>query len=164
MQVTKHAHVSFAYTLTSTDGTVLDKSPDGEPLGYVHGTSSIIPGLETALEGKSSGEKIQVTVAPEDAYGERDDTLVHSVPRDRFDAKVDIEPGMQVTASGPDGDLAMVVVAVGDAEVTLDANHPLAGESLRFDVEIVDVRAATAEELSAGPHDHDHGNCDHDHG
>ena len=150
LQVSKHKHVTFAYTLTAADGTVLDRSPEGEPLEYVHGTNSIIPGLEEALEGTSSGESIQVTVPPESAYGNRDDTLVHDVPRDRFEAGASIEPGMQVTASGPEGDVAMVVVAVGETNVTLDANHPLAGESLHFDVDVVGVREATADELGPG--------------
>ncbi len=151
MQVARHKHVSFAYTLTAADGTVLDRSPEGEPLGYVHGTSSIIPGLETALEGHAAGEKLQVTVPPEDAYGVRDEALVHEVPKDRFETDAEIQPGMQVTASGPQGDLAMVVVEVGAEHVTLDANHPLAGEALHFDVEIVDVRDATQQELAGPP-------------
>ena len=129
MEIAKHKHVTFAYRLTASDGTLLDSSPSGEHLGYVHGTNSIIPGLETELEGRTAGEKFKVTVPPEDAYGLRDDTLIHDVPRDPFDPDAEIEPGMQVTASGPQGDLAMVVVAVDDQSVKLDANHHLWSKS-----------------------------------
>lgn len=159
MEISKHKVVTMDYTLTDEQGNTIDTSDGREPLAYIHGVGGIIPGLEAALEGRSPGEQLQVKIAPEDGYGDRDETLLQVVPRDRFDVE-DVNVGMQFHAQAEDGVSVVTVVAVSDAEVTVDANHPLAGVTLNFDVEVKDVRDATEEELS---HGHVHGPGGHEH-
>lgn len=157
--IAKNHVVTFNYSLTDTDGNLLDKS-EGEPLAYLHGHGNIIPGLENALLDKTAGDKLTVTVAPADAYGEYSDELVQDVPKQMFQGVDKIEPGMQFQAQAEGG---MQIVTVKDVKadtVTIDANHPLAGQALTFDVEIVEVRAATEDELS---HGHAHGADGHHH-
>lgn len=160
MQIAKNTVAMIDYKLRGPDGNVLDESREGEPLAYVHGVGGIIPGLEDALEGKSPGEKLSVTVAPEQGYGERDDELVQAVPRDRFGDAQDIEPGMQFQAQTEVGPRVVTVVGIEEDDVIVDANHPLAGVPLHFDVRVVDVRDATPEELE---HRHVHGPGGHHH-
>ncbi len=151
MQITDKMIVSIHYTLTNNNGDVIDTSKDDAPLSYLHGAGNIVPGLEAALLGKTVGESLQVTVQPEDAYGERQDEMIQTVPREMFQGVEDIQPGMQFQADAPDGSVQMIVVsAVADDEITVDANHPLAGEILNFDVSIEAVREPTAEELDHG--------------
>ena len=159
MQVSSDRVVTLHYTLTGDDGAVIDKSAN-EPLSYLHGHGNIIPGLEQALEGTEAGFQSRVTIEPEQGYGERRDDMVIGVAREQFDPGMDLKPGLQVMANGPQGDVVFTVVEVGDEEVTLDGNHPLAGQRLHFDVEITDVRAATDEELT---HGHVHGAGGHHH-
>jgi FKBP-type peptidyl-prolyl cis-trans isomerase SlyD len=159
MQVTNRKVVTIDYTLTDEKGEVLDSSKGSEPLAYLHGAGNIVPGLETALEGKSAGDVLKVTVTPEEGYGARDEELVQPVPRDRFPIE-DVEVGMQFEAKGDGGTQLVTVVAVTDEAVTVDANHPLAGVPLTFDVTVVDVRDATLEELK---HGHVHGEGGHHH-
>ncbi|HAZ41283.1 MAG TPA: peptidylprolyl isomerase [Methylococcaceae bacterium] len=160
MQIENQKVVSIHYTLTNEAGQVLDSSENQEPLAYIHGHGNIIPGLENALAGLSKGEKLKVTVAPADGYGERDDSMVQAVPRSAFQGVDDITPGMQFQAQSPEGIQLVTVVSVEGDEVTLDGNHPMAGITLIFDVEITDVRDATAEELD---HGHVHGPGGHHH-
>ena len=160
MKIAHEKVVSIHYTLTNSEGTVLDSSSGGEPLAYLHGFGNIIPGLENALEGKGAGDKLSVTVEPEQGYGARDERLVQAVPRSAFKGVEDIAPGMQFQAQGPQGARLVVVTQVADDEVTVDANHPLAGQTLNFDVEVSGVRDATAEELE---HGHVHGPGGHHH-
>ncbi|MEY4685912.1 MAG: hypothetical protein RLZ25_2371 [Pseudomonadota bacterium] len=160
MQIEHQKVVSIHYTLTNEAGQVLDSSENQEPLAYIHGHGNIIPGLENALVGLSKGEKLKVTVAPADGYGERDDSMVQAVPRSAFQDVDDIKPGMQFQAQSPEGIQLVTVVSVDGDEVTLDGNHPMAGITLIFDVEITDVRDATAEELDHG-HVHDPGGHHH---
>ncbi|HKK14936.1 MAG TPA: peptidylprolyl isomerase [Gammaproteobacteria bacterium] len=160
MEVAKHKVVTIDYTLTDAEGSVIDSSQGREPLAYIHGVGSIIPGLESALEGKSSGESLQVSIPPEQAYGERDDNLLQAVPKDRFEGAGELQTGMQFQAQSEAGTQVVTVVAVEDDTVTVDANHPLAGVTLNFDVAVVDVREATEEELS---HGHVHGPEGHEH-
>ena len=160
MQIENQKVVSIHYTLTNEAGQVLDSSENQEPLAYIHGHGNIIPGLENALAGLSKGEKLKVTVAPADGYGERDDSMVQAVPRSAFQGVDDITPGMQFQAQSPEGIQLVTVVSVEGDEVTLDGNHPMAGITLIFDVEITDVRDATAEELD---HGHVHGAGGHHH-
>ena len=148
MTISKDKKVSIKYILKDAEGEIIDSSEDTEPLEYIHGNGHLIPGLEAALEGKSAGEKLSVAVAPEDAYGEREEELVFPVPRSNFDG-TEIEVGMQFEAASSEGSHVVTVVEVNDEQVTVDANHPLAGETLYFDVEIVDVRDATPEELES---------------
>jgi FKBP-type peptidyl-prolyl cis-trans isomerase SlyD len=161
MLISKNKVVTIDYTLTNPEGQVLDSSKGTQPLSYLHGVGGIIPGLENALEGKSAGEQITVTIPPEQAYGARNDQLVQSVPKKSFQGIATITPGMQFRAQGPDGQMQIVtVVAVDGDNVKVDANHPLAGVTLKFDVNVVSVREATQEELS---HGHVHGPGGHQH-
>jgi FKBP-type peptidyl-prolyl cis-trans isomerase SlyD len=143
--------VSIHYRLTNDAGEELDSSTGGDPLAYLHGSNSLIPGLESALTGQSAGDKLKVTVQPTDAYGEISTDLVQVVPIDAFDSPENVKPGVQFQAQGPDGQVQLITVReVNDAGVTIDANHPLAGQVLHFDVSVEDVREASAEEIAHG--------------
>ncbi|CAM3945014.1 peptidylprolyl isomerase [Psychrobacter arenosus] len=158
--IAKDSAVLFNYTLTDEEGTVIDQSPEGQPLAYLHGHANIIPGLESQLEGKSAGDKLQAVVAPADGYGEYHDQAVQEIPRENFQGVEDIQPGMQFQSQSGDQVMLVTVKDVNDEIVTVDANHPLAGKTLTFDVEITEVREATAEELSHG-HVHGAGGVQH---
>lgn len=161
MQIADHCVVTLAYTLRDDAGAVLDQSDRAEPFSYLHGTQTIIPGLEQALTGASAGESHQVHLAPADAYGEHSEELIQVVGRDQFDTDVTLNVGMEFHAQDQHGRVRTVrITAVDGDEVTVDGNHPLAGVTLHFDVEVLDVRAATAEELS---HRHVHGPGGHAH-
>ena len=160
MTIAENKVVTLHYTLTDDEGTIIDKSDDGSFL-YLHGASNIIPGLENALTGKTAGDELKVTVEPAEAYGERSDEARQDVPREMFPADTEIEPGMQFHAEGPEGQMITVTVTdVSDDTVSVDGNHPLAGVTLNFDVKVVDVRDASAEELE---HGHAHGPGGHHH-
>ena len=149
MKIEKNKYVSIHYTLTDAEGNELDSSVGKEPLGYVHGNGMLISGLEAVLEGKEPGEKFKTVIEPADAYGEYNDKLVTEVPRTQFEDGVPIEVGMAFQAQTPDGEYIIVrVVNVTDDKVVVDGNHELAGKQLTFDVEVVDVRDATEEELN----------------
>jgi len=154
MAVASDCVVTIHYTLKDDAGTVLDRSSPEEPLAYLHGHGNIIPGLEKQLDGKESGDALAVTLAPAEGYGEYDDRLVQSVPRQALQGIKDVKPGMRLQAQTEQGPQAVTVTEVLTDTVTLDGNHPLAGKSLHFDVQIEDVRPATKEELS---HGHVHG-------
>ena len=149
-QIAKDKVVSIAYELTDTQGTLLDSSAGRPPMPYLHGHGNIIPGLESELDGKSAGEQITVTVPPETAYGPTDPALIQPVPKSQFAGVPNVEVGMQFQASSPQGTRVVRVVDINDDEVTVDANHPLAGKTLTFDVKIADVRDATPDELQQG--------------
>lgn len=159
MKITRHTVATLEYTLTDAEGDVLDSTEGGPPLSYVHGTGTLIRGLESALEGKDAGETVVVEILPADAYGERDEELVQSVARDALPDDQEIVAGMHLEAESPEGTQLVTVVEVGDDHVVLDLNHPLAGVTLRFDVRIVATRMATPEEVEHG-HVHD-GEVDH---
>lgn len=152
--ISKDSAVTFHYTLTDDDGQLIDQSQEGQPLAYLHGHQNIIPGLEAQLEGKSVGDKVQAVVEPADAYGEFLEEAVQEVPRENFQGVDNIEPGMQFQSQAGDQVMLVTVKDVTDDMVIVDANHPLAGKRLHFDVEITDVRVATADELN---HGHVHG-------
>ncbi|HET7650120.1 MAG TPA: peptidylprolyl isomerase [Gammaproteobacteria bacterium] len=160
MQIAKNTVVSIDYTLTDDSGEVLDSSKGQEPLAYLHGSGNIIPGLEEALEGKQAGEQVKVAVPPEKGYGLRNESMTQQVPRNMFDTQQEIKPGMRFHAESEHGTHTVTVTAVDNEHVTVDGNHPLAGKVLNFDVSIIEVRAATDEELSHGhvhgPHGHHH--------
>lgn len=160
MQVAHDMVVTMHYTLTGDDGHVLDSSIGGEPLSYLHGYGNIIAGLEKALEGNATGFSSRVTVESADAYGEYRDDMLIAAARDQFDPAMDLQPGLQVMAEGPNGPVVFIIKEITDSEVTLDGNHPLAGQRLHFDVEITGVRAASPEELQ---HGHVHGPGGHHH-
>ena len=150
--------VSIHYTLKNKHGELLDKSGKDEPLSYLHGTESIIPGLETALAGKSAGDKLSVSIAPEQGYGLHSESLVKELPRDAFGEIEDIQEGMRFQAESENGTRIITVTNVAEDRVTVDGNHPLAGETLNFDVEVDNVRDATAQEIE---HGHVHSDGEH---
>jgi FKBP-type peptidyl-prolyl cis-trans isomerase SlyD len=146
MQIGNETVVTIHYTLTDAKGVVLDSSAGEEPLSFVHGAGTMIPGLEKALLGKSPGESMKISVAPADGYGLRDEDLVQKVPRKNFPVE-DVEVGMHFQTRSPNGPRIITVLATDDENITVDANHPLAGATLNFDVQVLEVRAATPEDL-----------------
>lgn len=147
MNITKDKYVSIHYTLKDVNGKQLDTSIGAEPLAYIHGNGLLIAGLERELEGKIPGDKFNTTIKPEDAYGERNEKLVVFIPRDRFDSDVPIEVGHKFSVETPAGPMLVSVVEVQDDKIKIDGNHELAGQTLNFDIEVVEVRDATTEEL-----------------
>lgn len=162
MQVAKNKVVAIDYRLTDDDGEVLDTSEGNGPLHYLHGIGNIIPGLESELEGKSVGDKFEISVSPEDAYGERDADLIQTVPKDSFEASEELELGMQFELPDEEGGLLFSIAEIKDDVVVIDANHELAGLNLNFDITVREIRDATPEELE---HQHAHwpGDEHHDH-
>ena len=160
MQIAESSVASFHYTLTDDQGQVLDSSEGREPLTYLHGVGQIVPGLEKAMTGRQAGDQFKVDVAPEEGYGVHHAELTQSVPREAFQGEEDIQPGMQFQGHGPQGVINVTVTAVDDQVVHIDGNHPLAGKTLHFAIEVTDVRAATEEELA---HGHVHGEGGHEH-
>lgn len=160
MQIAKDLVASIEYTLTDDAGNVIDSSVGGEPLAYLHGAGNIIPGLENALEGKKAGESLKVSIAPQDGYGEKNDGLIQVVPKEMFQGVETVEVGMQFHAQTEYGMQVITVAAVEGNNITVDGNHPLAGQNLNFDVKVIDVRAASQEELD---HGHVHGAGGHHH-
>jgi len=151
MLITDNCVVSIHYTLTDDSGQEIDSSAGGDPLAYLHGAGNIISGLERALTGRQAGDRLQVTVQPEDGYGATNPVLVQVVPESAFAGVGTIEPGMQFQATDSTGQPRRVVVqAIVDDGVVVNANHPLAGETLHFDVIVQTVRVATEEELEHG--------------
>lgn len=150
MEIAAARVASIHYTLTDDEGRVIDKSPETRPLSYLHGAGNIVPGLEKALAGRKTGDSLQVDVKPEEAYGVRNEALVQAVPRDLFKNVGNVAPGMQFNAQTERGPLQVTVVEVGEQQVKIDANHPLAGRNLHFAVEVADVREASDEEKQLG--------------
>ncbi|WP_367971178.1 peptidylprolyl isomerase [Vibrio scophthalmi] len=165
MKIEKNVVVSLAYQLKVEDA-VVDQSTVDAPLDYLHGNNNLITGLENELEGKVAGDKFEVTIAPEDAYGEHNDELVQRVPADVFQGVDEIEVGMRFLADTDQGPIPVEITEVDGDEVVVDGNHMLAGQTLTFVVEVVAVREATEEEIAHG-HIHQGGGCcgghDHDH-
>jgi len=159
MTISQDKVVTIDYTLKNTQGEVLDSSEGQEPLVYLHGAENIVVGLERELNGKSVGDSLNTSVSPEDGYGVRNEELIAAVPREMFESDMDIEVGMSFQAETDQGVQVVNIVALNDEEVTVDGNHPLADETLHFDVTVRDIREATAEELEHG-HVHSAG-CDH---
>lgn len=161
MQIADKKVVAIDYRLRDDEGTVLDSSEGAQPLAYLHGAANIIPGLEKALLGKQAGDELDVSVEPEEAYGEYSLELVATLNRSMFQGVEELEPGMQFHASAPDGGMQVVTIRDVDGDdVTVDGNHPLAGQRLHFKVKVISVREATAEELE---HGHAHGEGGHQH-
>jgi FKBP-type peptidyl-prolyl cis-trans isomerase SlyD len=159
--VAKDTVVTFHYTLTDKGGQVLDSSQGTDPLVYLHGYSQIVPGLENALVGKAAGSAFKVEVAPAEGYGDRNEQMVIALPRTQGNLPADIAVGFVVELVSPEGDeIPARVVKLTETDITLDANHPLAGETLYFDIELTNVRAATKEEIE---HGHVHGPGGHHH-
>lgn len=160
MQISNNSVVAFHYTLTDDNGNVIDSSEGREPLTYLQGSGQIVPGLEKQMEGHQAGDKFNADVAPEEGYGPRHDELMQEVPKQAFQGVEDIQPGMQFQGSGPQGQLTVTVVKVEGDTVFIDGNHPLAGQTLHFAIDVTSVREATAEEVE---HGHVHGEGGHHH-
>jgi FKBP-type peptidyl-prolyl cis-trans isomerase SlyD len=160
MKVSKNKVVSIHYTLKNSEGQILDSSSGREPLYYIQGIGNLIPGLENELENKQVGDKLQAVITPEHAYGERHDSLVQQVSKSGFQGDEELSIGMQVQIETNQGVNIAVVTEISGENVTLDLNHPLAGETLHFDVEVMSLRDASKEELD---HGHVHGPGGHHH-
>lgn len=160
MAIGQDSVVTIHYTLKDDAGEVIDSSASREPLAYLHGHGNLVAGLERELEGKVVGDKLNITVSPADGYGDYDEQLVQRMPRRSFQGVANIRVGMRLHAQTPHGPRGVTVTHVAGDMVTIDGNHPLAGKSLSFEVEVTDVRQATEEELS---HGHVHGAGGHHH-
>ena len=160
MQVAGNKAVSIHYTLTNDDGEVLDSSIGDEALVYLHGQGNIISGLEQALSGKAVGDKFNVRIEAIDAYGEFMAERVQVIPRTMFEGVDELEIGMQFQADVSEGPGIVTIIDIEGDDVTIDGNHPLAGMALTFDVEVIEVREASAEEID---HGHIHGAGGHHH-
>jgi FKBP-type peptidyl-prolyl cis-trans isomerase SlyD len=160
MQIAQKTVAAFHYTLTDDEGQVIDSSEGREPLTYIHGNGQIVPGLEKQMEGRKAGEKFTADVAPAEGYGEHHAELMQEVPKSAFQGVEDIQPGMQFQGQGPQGEINVTVSKVEGDTVFIDGNHPLAGKTLHFAIEVADVRDASTEELE---HGHVHGAGGHQH-
>ncbi len=161
MKIAEHKVVTMHYSVVDKENNSIDNSFDDEPLVFIVGTGYLIPGLEDALIGKQKGDTFSVEVEPKDGYGERHDELMQAVPKSMFE-DMEIEVGMQFRATTDDGEQTVTVIGIEDEDVIVDGNHPLSGIALKFDVEILDVRDATEDELAHG-HIHGEGGCGHHH-
>ncbi|MCC2614692.1 peptidylprolyl isomerase [Aestuariibacter halophilus] len=161
MTITDNTVVTLHFTVSTTDGTQIDTSRDGDPMVHLQGSRYLIKGLEDALNGKQTGDKFELDVEPEDAYGLRYDELVQMVPKSMFEG-MEVEVGMTFRATTDEGEQSVMVIDETDDEVVIDGNHPLAGVALHFEVEILDVRDATEEEIAHG-HPHGPQGCGHAH-
>lgn len=160
LKIADNIVVTMDYEL-KIDGEVVDTSEDGDPIIFLQGAGQIIPGLEKAIYGLTAGDKKSVTVSPEDGYGEIDPDSIVEVPKDEFPEDFPLELGVEITVNTEDEDdesleeeMEATIIAINEDTVTLDFNHPLAGKSLNFDVNILEVREATPEEIE---HGHVHG-------
>ncbi|MBE9516894.1 MAG: peptidylprolyl isomerase [Proteobacteria bacterium] len=159
--IDKNAVVKMHYTLFNEAGEQLESSKDSDPLTYLHGHSNIIIGLEKVLTGKAAGDTLRVDVVPEEGYGKRDEALIQDVPRSMFEGfDGQIEVGMRFEANSSNGPTLVTVTAMSEESVTVDGNNELAGQKLTFDVEVLEIREASAEELD---HGHVHGEGGHHH-
>ncbi len=158
MQISQDSVVTIDYRLTNDAGELLDSSEQHGPLAYLHGHGNIIPGLEQALEGHGPGDALQVSIEPAQAYGERDPALTQTLPRSMFSGVDAVQVGMQFHAQTDHGIEVVTVTGVEGEQITIDGNHPLAGQTLHFDVVVREVRPAEAEELA---HGHVHGEHGH---
>jgi FKBP-type peptidyl-prolyl cis-trans isomerase SlyD len=159
MQIANNTAVSIHYTLTNDAGEELDSTSGAEPMVYLHGSGNIIAGLEKALHSKNVGDKFEVRIEPADAYGEFSEDMIQVVSREMFDGIDQLEIGMQFHASVNNGSGIITVIKIDGDDITIDGNHPMAGQTLNFSVEVMGVRLATKEENS---HGHIHGaGCNH---
>ena len=150
MKITKNSVVIMHYAVSNSEGTLIDSSYDHKPMAIIQGTGHLIPGLEAALIDHQTGDKFEVAVACKDAYGERHDEYVQTVPKELLQGVEDLVVGTQLRATTDDGEQTVMVIDVTDDEVTVDGNHPLSGIDLSFDVDILEVRVATEDELAHG--------------
>lgn len=161
MKIADKTVVKMHYSVLDGEGNLIDSSYEGEPLEFLHGTKYLLEDLENALNDKAPGDTFEVSIPADNAYGQRIDGLVQKIESKMF-TEFEVEVGMQLRAGTDNGEQTVIVIDKTDDYVTVDGNHPLAGIDLKFDVEILDVRAATEEELSHG-HVHSAGGCGHTH-
>jgi FKBP-type peptidyl-prolyl cis-trans isomerase SlyD len=161
MKIAPNSVVKMHYAVLDNDDNSIDNTFDDEPLEFIIGTGYLISGLEDALINKQAGDKFSVTVEPQNGYGERHDNLMQAVPKSMFE-DMEVEVGMQFRATTDEGEQTVIVIGIEGEDVIVDGNHPLAGITLNFDVEILEVREATSEELAHG-HVHSEGGCGHQH-
>lgn len=150
MHIFKDRVVTIEYTIKDEKGNVVDTTDNAESLAYIQGRDTLFPALEEALNGRSMGERFEVTLAPDQTYGDRDEDLVKTVPRDHVNVPGDLGIGLKLKSRGGEGSAPITIVDFNDETVTLDANNPLAGETLTVDLVVVDVRDAILEELETG--------------
>lgn len=160
MQIAKDTVVQFHYTVSELDQPPIESSRGGEPLAILMGHGGIIQGLEAAMLGKNAGDAFEVTVAPENGYGDHQEGLVQRVPKKYLRDADRLKPGMQTRVQTKEGQRMATVLKVGMSVIDLDMNHPMAGKTLSFAVEVVDVREASSEELA---HGHAHAPGGHHH-
>jgi FKBP-type peptidyl-prolyl cis-trans isomerase SlyD len=160
MRIADRTVATFHYTLTNDAGEVLDTSDGRQPLPYLHGAGNIVPGLEKEMTDKAAGDTFNVKVSAEEGYGPHQPMMVQQVPRQAFAGVDQLEVGMQFEAQTGQGPLAVVITEISGDTVTIDGNHPLAGQNLNFAIEVVEVREATVEECL---HGHVHGPGGHHH-
>ena len=154
MKVEKNKVVTIQYTLKDEKGSVLDATEKGNPFLYIQGHQNIIPGLESELEGKAKGDVFKVIIPPKEGYGETNPNLIQEIPKDQFPEPSEIQEGMQFQADTPEGPMILTVLEILESTIKVDGNHPLAGKNLHFEVEVIELRDATAEEIN---HGHVHG-------
>jgi FKBP-type peptidyl-prolyl cis-trans isomerase SlyD len=162
MKISENKVVVLHYAVSDSEDTLIDSSYDHSPLSIIQGTGYLIPGLEDALTDHVVGDKFEVEVSAENAYGERHDEYVQTVPKSMFESVEDLAVGSQLRATTDDGEQTVIVIDLTDDEITVDGNHPLSGIDLKFEVEILEVRDATEYELQHG-HVHGEGGCGHEH-
>ncbi len=160
MKISKNTVVSLNYTLKNSEGELIDSTEGKEPLVYLHGVGGMIPGLETGLEGQEAGANFKVIVSPNDGFGARNEDLIHIVPKSGFQGDEEMQIGMQVQLQTEQGMTIATITEIEGEDVTLDMNHPLSGVELHFDVNILELRSATDEEIA---HGHVHGPGGHHH-
>jgi len=160
MHIAQNSVVAMHYKLTDDDGKTIDSSEGRDPLHYLHGAGNIVPGLEKEMSGKKAGDKFEVKVSPEEGYGIRRDEMVQEIPKTAFKAEGELEIGMRFQAQTPNGAQIFEITKIEGETITVDGNHPLAGQSLNFAIEVTEVREATQEEIE---HGHVHGPGGHHH-
>lgn len=160
MPITQNKVVQIHYVLRDDRGEVLDRSKKDAPLAYLHGSGAIVPGLEKALEGRKPGDRFKISIPPEEAYGLRHEQGLQEVPLSEFEPGVTLEVGQQFVVQMSDSERIATVAEIREKHAVLDFNHPLAGQTLHFEIEVADVRDASAEEIS---HGHIHGEGGHHH-
>jgi FKBP-type peptidyl-prolyl cis-trans isomerase SlyD len=150
MRITKNSVVTIEYRMLDAEGNLIDTSDHAEPLSFIQGRSMVFPAIEEKVDGRSAGEKLSFTLQPDQAYGERNEDFIRQIPRDRFVHHGELKSGMTFTSGRPGHQRLVTLIDVNQDEITIDANHPLAGQSLLVDLVIIDVRDALDEELSSG--------------
>jgi len=151
VKIKKDCIVAIHFTLSNPDGEKLDTTEGGEASNYMHGVGNLLPIVESALEGKQAGDKVQITVQPEDGFGETKPELTRMIPPGTFEGVKNIQPGMRLDAKDPDGHVQPIIIeAITKDGIIINGNHPLAGQVLKFDISVESVREATEEEIAHG--------------